>query len=152
MVAQLRDMHGRLRDGRSLTNGQVRLLLDGIGGFLKALDGGDQASLDRSIGLKSWGGVSAARQDALNRRDDMLRQLYREIEGWRDLPPSAAARMMSLDAKRYEARRWPREGEDFDPPPIEPARTWWKILTAGATIPGAKRLQQILQVEIQDGV
>ncbi|MBB4236656.1 hypothetical protein GGD57_003246 [Rhizobium esperanzae] len=136
-IAQLRDMRTRLRDGRR----QIRLLLDGLGGFLNSLDGGDQASLDRSIGLKSWGSVSADRQEALKRRDDMLRRLYRETRGWMDLPSSAAVRMMRLDAERYETRRRPRDPEDFTPPPVEPARTWWKILTAGATIPGTKRLQ-----------
>lgn len=105
--------------------------------------------LDDHMGLRSHGGVSAQRAIALNSRDRMLRNLHRSMSDWRDLAPAAAARLMVLSAKRYEDARWPRERDAMSAPPSEPAATWWRILRAGGAVPGAKRLSQILGMEIQ---
>jgi hypothetical protein len=71
---------------------------------------------------------------------------------WRDLAPSAAARLMVISASRYEANRFPREREAIDAPAAEPAATWWRIMRSGVRMPAAKRLQQILEMEFQDAV
>lgn len=109
-------------------------------------------SFDEVIGLKGHGGVSLPKLIALLRRDRMLRALYLSQPEWRDLRPSAAARMMKISADRYEASRWPRDSKDISAPSAEPAATWWRILLMGTQIPAPKRLQQILELEIQEGV
>lgn len=145
MVAQLRDMHGRLRDGRPLTGQQVQLLVDGLSGYLETIDDGGAASLDRSFGLKQWGGVSPARSSALDRRDRMLRRLWRELPEWRELTPGAAARHMLASFRRYETDRWPRERHLQLAPITEPATTWWRVASGNAPMPDAPRLRQILK-------
>ncbi|WP_327211999.1 hypothetical protein U8Q06_20930 [Rhizobium beringeri] len=145
MVAQLRDMHGRLRDGRPLTGRQVLLLVDGLGGYLETIDDGGAASLDRSFGLKQWGGVSPARSMALDQRDRMLRRLWREVPEWRPLMPGAAARQMLASFRRYETDRWPRERHLQLAPVVEPAATWWRIASGNAAMPDVPRLRQILK-------
>ncbi|MFK0331117.1 hypothetical protein ACIQUB_08340 [Rhizobium sp. NPDC090275] len=153
IVSQLRDMHRRLCRGHSLTDDQCSLLVSGIGNYLYALDNGASPSLDKAIGLKAWGGVSAGRQDALSRRDDLIRRLWRSQPDWQGLPPAAAAKLMQQSAERYANLRWPRECDLIVAPSAEPAATWWRILSSGERIPGSsKRLQQILNVEIQGGV
>ncbi|CUX23225.1 hypothetical protein AGR7C_Cc160141 [Agrobacterium deltaense Zutra 3/1] len=151
IIAQLRDIHARLTAGTALTAGQSGLLTNAIGAYLDALDGGASPSLDRTIGLRTWGGVSPARQDRLARRDLLLRDLWRASPEWCGLSASVVARLMVQSAERYEAQRWPRE--QYRPQPAaQPSATWWQVLSLGSKIPGAKRLQQILEEEIQDGV
>jgi hypothetical protein len=151
IVSQLRDIHARLTAKAGLTDAQSNLLADGIGSYLEAIDEGHAASLDRTMGLKVWGGVSAPRQDRLSRRDTLLRDLWKATPEWRDLSPAVVARLMVQSARRYETQRWPRE--KFQPEPTaQPSVTWWKVLHSGCKIPGSKRLQQILEEEIQDGV
>lgn len=142
-VAQFRDMHRRWIEGQSLTPSQVAILVDGFGGYLDAVDAGERASLDWSFGLKAWGGLSVAKQDRLARRDTMIRNLWRVMPDWQDQQPVTVARLMAIDAARYERQRWPRERAA--PPPAQPAATWWAILDEGLPIPGMKRLQQILE-------
>jgi hypothetical protein len=154
LLDQIRDMRQRLRWGRVLTTEQRRLLFTALDEYLRTNDEGGGASLDRSLGLRSWGGASAARQDALSRRDEQVRQLWRCHEDWRDLPPPAASRLMAVDAARYQSDRWPRERNRETAPTVEPGATWWKILMSGAAIPrSAKQIQRILAaVDIQVGV
>src|SRR5688500_7885747 len=68
----------------------------------------EDVPLDRAIGLKKHGGVSPSNARALNERDQLLRQLWRTSPEWRDLAPSAAARLMAISASRYETNRFPR--------------------------------------------
>lgn len=153
LVRDLRDIHQRLRWNHVLTRDQYKLLEGALRDMLLAIDEGDVVSLDRSIGLKAWGGVSAIRHDALARRDEQIRQLWHGQEDWRDLPAPAASRLMAVDAARYQSNRWPRECSRDVAPNVEPAATWWKILISGQKIPrSAKQFQRILGMDIQDGV
>lgn len=151
IVSQLRDIHARLTAKAALTDAQSNLLADGIGSYLEAIDEGHSASLDKTMGLKVWGGVSALRQYRLSRRDTLLRDLWQTAPEWRGLSACVVARLMVQSARRYETQRWSRE--QFQPEPTaQPSATWWKVLHSGCKIPGSKRLQQILEEEIQDGV
>ncbi|GEM_PF-4875997 len=151
IIAQLREIHYRLAAKLPLNDRQCDLLADGIGSYLDAVDEGRTPSLDRSMGLIRRGGVSPMRQNHLARRDLLLRHLWRGTPEWTSLSPSVVARLMVQSAKRYETIRWERE--QFRPQPAtQPAATWWQILSVGLKIPGSKRLQQILEEEIQGGV
>jgi len=147
----IRDMARRLRNGALLPEHQ-RYLADAFEAYANEIEAGRPASLDKAFGLKQRGGISPPRAAALQRRDDLLRRLWHKSDEWSDLAPAAAARMMSQSAKRYEAIRWPREQKSIVAPLTEPAATWWKILRSDLSVPEAKRLQQILESEIQYGV
>jgi hypothetical protein len=150
-IAQLREIHYRLAAKIPLDETQSHLLAEGIGSYLDAVDEGRTPSLDRAMGLIRHGGISPVRQDHLARRDLLLRHLWRVTPEWTSLSASVVARLMVQSAKRYEAVRWERE--QFRPQPAtQPAATWWQILSIGLKIPGSKRLQQILDEEIQDRV
>jgi hypothetical protein len=150
LVRRLRRIHSRLLHKKPLIDPDLRFLTDGIGAYLDDVDHGRSSSLDRSLSLKgTWGGVSPARRDVLYRRDKLIRALRDAVDEWRDKGAIALAPLMSLSAQRYESQRWIRE-RDGMLPPDEPAATWWRILSAGGKIPGAKRLRQILEEEIQD--
>lgn len=150
LLTRLRRIHGRLRDNKPLIEPDLRFLADGIGAYLDDVDHGRISSLDRALSLKgAWGGVSPARRDVLDRRDQLIRALRDAVAEWREKGAVAVAPLMSLSAQRYESQRWIRE-RDGVLPPDEPAATWWRILSAGGKIPGAKRLRQILDGEIQD--
>lgn len=148
----LRDVVRRLRDDELLSAEQRRYLAKGFETYVMETEAGVAASLDRAFGLRQRGGISPARAAVLQRRDDLLRQLWRGHEAFRDQQPLVAAKLMYLSADRYQSTRWPREKNDLSAPSSEPAATWWRILRLDIAIPGTKRLQQILQREIQDGV
>jgi hypothetical protein len=115
-------------------------------GFAAWVEAGGEISLDKAMGLRTRGGVSPARALALEERNALLRDLWLSTPAWAALPPIAAAGVMSLSVRRYEADRWPRERNNDDAPSAEPAATWWRCLRLGAGIPDAKRLGQILSV------
>lgn len=149
LVRRLRRIHNRLVHNKPLIEPDLRFLADGIGVYLDDIDHGRTSSLDRALSLKgAWGGISPARRDVLDRRDQLIRTLRDEVAGWREKSAIAVAPLMALSAQRYEAHRWLRERDGLLPAD-EPAATWWRILSAGAKIPGAKRLRQILDEEIQ---
>ena len=137
-----------LDEGKPLTDEERRFIADGLRVYFTTPKG----SLDKTLGLRSWGGVSPDRADAIARRDRLLVRLWQGHDAFRDKPALAAAKLMCLSADRYQSTRWAREKSDLSAPSSEPAATWWRVLRLGMTVPGAKRLQQILQREIQDGV
>lgn len=143
-IAQFRDMHRRLLDGQPLTPSQVDILVEGFGSYLDAVDAGERTSLDRSFGLKRWGGLSSTRSQLLERRDMLILRLWKSSPDFCQLPPFAASGMMCLSADQYQRRRWPREKRAIAAPPSEPAATWWHILKSGVPIPGIRRVYQIL--------
>lgn len=150
LINRLRQIHRRLVDNKPLIEPDLRFLADGIGAYLSDVDHGRSSSLDRALSLKgTWGGVSPARRDVLHRRDQLIRALRDEVDEWREKGAIAVASLMSLSAQCYESQRWIRERDEMLPPD-EPAATWWRILSAGGKIPGAKRLRQILEGEIQE--
>jgi hypothetical protein len=116
----------------------------------KCLAGENGGSLDKAIGLKSHGGISIVRESKLEQRNQIIRDLWRTAPEFRNLPAIAAAKVMQLSAERYEANRWRREQDFVTAPASAPAAAWWNILQLGETIPKAKRLQSIL--EIQEGL
>lgn len=112
-----------------------------------------KVSFDQAVGLAAtWGGVSPARASALALRNDLLRYLWREEPPYRNLPASAAARVIAGEASRYLSDRWPRERTHVDAPAAEPAATFWRILAAGLPIPQSKQLTRILEEDIQEAV
>lgn len=113
---------------------------------------GGATPLDSALGLRSHGGVGTQRSIILARRDHLLCRLYHQSPDWSALTPTAAAGLMSLSAVRYETGQWKRDAQSMNLPSSEPQKTWWRILSAGERIPGAKRLAQILGSEIQDPV
>lgn len=150
LVTRLRRIHSRLVEKKPLIERDLHFLADGIGAYLDDIDHGRTSSLDRALSLKgAWGGISPARRDVLDRRDQLIRGVRDVVTEWREMSAIAVAPLMSLSARRYESQRWLRERNGVLPPD-EPAATWWRILSAGAKIPGAKRLGQILEGEIQD--
>lgn len=151
IIEQLRDIRLRLEERQSLTDDQSSLLADGLGRYLDALDDGNAPSLDMTLGLKSWGGISSIRRDRMIRRDRLLLDLWQTDSDWQKLSPGLAAKLMVQSAQRYEAARWHRE-QFLPQPTAQPTATWWQILSSGLKVPGARRLQQILENEIQDGV
>jgi len=144
IIAQLRDIHARLVKGAALTTGQSSLLTNAIGAYLDALDGGVSPSLDRTIGLRTRGGVSPSRRDALETRDRSILRLWRIVPEWTDVHPVAVSRMMRQSADKYIRSRWLRDRDAITAPPSEPAATWWKILQSGIAIPGQRQLRNIL--------
>ncbi|MBZ9695506.1 hypothetical protein [Mesorhizobium sp. CO1-1-9] len=122
-----------------------------VGQAIRAwLDGGAAEPLERMLAVTGRGGVSARRALALADRDAMLRQAHRRVSRFSVLESSAAARLMAVEFERYQTGRWPRERREKEPPAVEPATTWWRILRANLLFPKAKRLAQILaEVEIQ---
>lgn len=104
--------------------------------------------LDKLLGITTVGGVSQERAMKLRRRDALIRRAWQAVPEWRDLPASRAARLMAADARRYETTRWPRERDSISPPAAQPASTWWEILQNDLPIPGGKRIEQILEMEI----
>lgn len=143
----LRALADHLRTGAPLQPDERDILADALDAYL---DGA--VPLDRALGLRKWGGVSPARAAALADRDGMIRRLWRSSPDWVALDPAAAARVMRLSASRYEQVRWPRERDHLSAPSAEPAATWWRVFQTYGRVPGAKRLQQILEAEIQEGV
>lgn len=144
IVAQLRDIHARLVKGSALTAGQSRLLTNAIGAYLEGLDGDVSPSLDRSIGLRTRGGVSPSRRDALETRDRSILRLWRIVPEWTDVHPVAVSRLMRQSADKYIRSRWLRDRDAITAPSSEPAATWWKILQSNLSIPGQRQLRNIL--------
>ncbi|MGQ3211607.1 hypothetical protein [Shinella sp.] len=139
-VAALRQLHAHLRDGKAISPDAAALIADGIEDWL---DFGCR-SLDKSLGLKAWGGVPAEKADRLDRRNMLLRRLHQTSLDWQNLSPTAAGAIMAMSAKRYTTTRWPRESDAPSAPAAEPAATWWRVLTLGVSIPGAKMFAKIL--------
>lgn len=106
---------------------------------------GEDTLLDHALGLRQRGGISPTRANLLRDRDRHLARLWKTSPDWRDLDPAAAARLMTLSARRYETTRWPRERDALSAPSAEPAATWWRIMRSGAPIPSADRVAQILR-------
>ena len=134
-----------LRHGVQIPEDARKVLAEGIEAYLADPR---NAQLDRALGLRTRGGVSPGRAKMLAERDILLRRLWKVAGPWRDLDPAAAARLMTLSASRYVTTRWPRENDALSAPSAEPAATWWRIMRAGAPIPSAERVAQILR-EIQ---
>lgn len=141
-VTALRVMLDHLRSGEPIPDDVKEHWVSGLS---KYLDSDGVLLLDRALGLRQRGGISAKRAMQLAERDALIIRTWQAVEDFRDQPPISAAKLMSMNARRYEAGRWPRERAAVMPPVAEPAATWWRILDAGLSIPGAKRLQQILE-------
>ncbi len=135
-----------LKSGEALPDAARRQLVEALDLHLS-----DNVPLDKALGLRTWGGISPSHGNALENRNQLLRRLWRTSPEWQNLEPGAAARLMALSASRYETTRFPRERGNLGAPAFEPAITWWLILRKGR-VPKAKRLQQILAMEIQDGI
>ena len=139
MLAQLKGAEDCLR------RGGYDQVARGLRLYLADVDAGDStASLDRCLGLRRHGGVSAARSVVLARRDRLIVQLWKTSPEWCDLPPVAVARLMKLTADRYAQSRWREERNDITAPPAEPQATWWRILQMDVPIPDVRRLKQVL--------
>jgi hypothetical protein len=151
-VEALRELRNLMRHGPMIPTTIEAILGPGFDAYFSSLETGQPASLDQSLGLKSWGGVSPARSAAISRRNRLLKRIWMQLPHLNGLSASAAARVMSIDAKRYEERCWSRDQHMLTAPGNEPSATWWRILQSGLPVPQAKRLTQILQMEIQDHV
>lgn len=130
----------------SADEAKVRLVGAALLGWI---EGGAEIGLDTALGLRERGGISAQKALALSGRDRILHRLYRTHNAWNELAPTAAARLISLAATRYEAGRWPRERAQPLEPTTEPARSFWQILQSGELIPKARQLQEILKKAVQ---
>ena len=143
-IAQLRDIHARLARGDRLTDAQRELLTNAIANYLNAHETGSSPSLDRAMGLRTWGGLSPSRSDALDVRNRSIVRLWKVVPEWQGVHPVAASRLMRQSAEKYYRNCWPRDRASLTAPTSEPAATWWKILHSNLKIPGDKQLQNIL--------
>lgn len=147
-VAALRELYIHLREGVPLSDGAANLIATSIEEWLNA----GLYSLDKAFGLKRHGGVSPGREVSLEWRNQAIIGVWAAVPEWSGLSAYAAARMMSCSADRYRSTRWGRERLWVTPPSVQPAATWWLILSYGLHIPSAKRIEQILKTEIQEAV
>lgn len=141
------DLAEHLTSGQRLPSDSRELLKEALEASIAS---GFELSLFASLGLKKWGGISPLKQIGLGRRDRSLCRMYRRSPEWAELSPAAAAKAMVASFRRYEAIRWPRERNRISGPTTQPNSTWWSMLRAELSLPGEKRLGQILQMEIQD--
>lgn len=103
---------------------------------------GADESLDRALGTRCRGGITAHRAMTLAERNRMLRAVAASAFG--SELPCVTARLMKLSFDRYEATRWPRERAHGVAPLADPAATWWRLLSANLRCPKVRRLTDIL--------
>ncbi len=137
------DLAEHLAGGRRIPDESRMLLRNALDASISS---GFEIPLYDALGLRTWGGVSPLQKIRLNRRDQRICKLWAAVHEWSELSPASAAKAMAVSAERYQSDRWPRERNAFDAPSAEPAATWWKILRTGESIPGERRLAQILHL------
>lgn len=139
------DLAEFLASGHELPDESRQILRDGL---QACVDSQFETCLFTAIGLKSRGGISLERHRRKANRDALLVELWQTGEDYRGLPPAAASKLMASQFRRYHGTRWHRD-RNGAPPTLEPLSTWWKILKEGERVPDSRRLQQILEREIQ---
>jgi hypothetical protein len=104
------------------------------------------AAAGKVLRKKARGGKSARQAEALERRNQALRQL--RVKLCPTFTPLAAAALICAKFQRYESDRWPRERDDVVKPRKEPQRTFYTILrnreAGGARMVGLPQLATIL--------
>jgi len=141
-IKDLREIARRCAIGQPLTAELAQWLGRSLGEYLSHRAG----SIDEAFGLRaSRGGVPWWREEAIRRRDGMLRQLAQ-----RHFPTASVsqqARQIYLLALRYAAAAW-RFDRQRDEMPIGYAGTvkeeLWSIFKTGAPMPRERHLRTIL--------
>lgn len=107
---------------------------------------GDVPDLESALGMKGAPGERSWRTvDAIERRDAAIRELRRRHHA--DQGPSAAAKAIANDLTRYECTGWARDRLADEMPAAyrgKPRGLHWRILKAGGTAPGQRRIYDII--------
>ncbi|WP_421477501.1 hypothetical protein [Agrobacterium tumefaciens] len=149
-VAALRVLRQCLENGIAVPSEISSKVLPGLDGYFAAIDQGEAASLDQSLGLKRHGGVTARKAAAKAERDLLLQNLARSR--WLRQSPAVAGRQMHAEFLRYEKTRWIRDRRNTSPPAPEPDCTFWQLLRRQSRVPGPDHLRKILAVVFQDPI
>lgn len=152
MVKALRELYECMERNQPVPADVCALVAPGIGSTVSALESGQPASLDQSLGLKRHGGISASKALANAERDRLIQQLVHRSPQWMGKPISVISRELSLAFNRYETGRWKRERSANSAPQEEPFSTFWRLKRADHRIPGPNHLRKILTLLFQDPI
>lgn len=152
MVEALRELHRCLEVNEPVPTHVGAIVAPGLGAALAAIDSGQQASLDQTLGLRRHGGVSANKAVANAEREALLRSLVWASPEWRNKPVASVSRELIAAFVRYETGRWKRERSARRAPHDEPFATFWKLKQSGLRLPGPEHLRKILSLVFQDPI
>lgn len=152
MVKALRELYECLERNQPVPAEVCALVAPGIGSTVSALESGQPASLDMSLGLKRHGGASARKALANAERDKLIQQLVHCSPQWDGKPISVISRELSVAFDRYETGRWKREQSANAAPQEEPFSTFWRLKREDHRIPGPNHLRKILTLLFQDPI
>lgn len=151
-VEALRVLRQCLADGTPVPSEVSSKVEAGIGEYLWAIDRGQSASLDFTLGLKNHGGVPASKAVVIRERDRLLRYLASSQPRWQGKSISLVSHEICAEFSRYEAGRWYKDRQRTVPPRDEPQATFWMLKRNRCKVPGKEAVRKILSLVIQDPI